>query len=127
MSSVKPELIEHNGKKIFYLNFSNMEKDVISSYMEEIKNMLSAYSPGSILFLANVHKMSFDKTIVKKFVEFFKYTKTYSKKTAVIGLDGIKKMLYESVLVLSGRGSENIRVFDGPNSEIRAKDWLTII
>jgi hypothetical protein len=126
MSSVKPEFIEHNNKKIFYLNFSNMGKDVMPAFMEEAKQMLSSNPPTSVLFLANVNKMSFDKTIVKNFVEFFKFTKTYTRRTAVIGLDTIKKMLYEAVLVLSGRGSENIRVFDGPNAEVKAKDWLTI-
>jgi len=126
MSSVKPEFIDHNNKKIFYLNFSNMGKDIIPAFMEEAKQILSSNPPTSVLFLANVNKMSFDKVIVKNFVGFFKFTKTYTKRTAVIGLDTIKKMLYEAVLVLSGRGNENIRVFDGPNAEAKAKDWLTI-
>ncbi|OGP90097.1 MAG: hypothetical protein A2031_00425 [Deltaproteobacteria bacterium RBG_19FT_COMBO_43_11] len=126
MSSIKPEFIDHNNKKIFYLNFSSMEKATIPAFMEEAKQMLSSNPPTSVLFLANVNKMSFDKAIVKNFIEFFKFTKTYTKRTAVIGLDSIKKMLYEATLVLSGRGSENIRVFDGPNAEVKAKDWLTI-
>lgn len=126
MSSVKPEFIEYNGKKIFYVNFSNMKKEDIPTYMEEAKKMLSPNPPTSVLFLANVNKMSFDKATVKNFVEFFKVTKTYTKRTAVIGLDTLKKMLYEAVLVISGRGNENIRVFDGPNAEVKAKDWLAI-
>jgi hypothetical protein len=36
-------------------------------------------------------------------------------------------MLLDSVLVLSGRGSENLRIFDGPNADVKAKDWLTLI
>ncbi|MBN1474406.1 MAG: hypothetical protein JW914_07310 [Syntrophaceae bacterium] len=127
MSSVKPEFIEHRDKKVFYLNFSNMEKDAIPVFMEEAKKALSAYEPSSVLFLANVEKMKFDKDIVKSFIEFFKFTKTYTKKTAVIGLDTLKKMLYETVLTLSGRGKENIRVFDGPNADAKAKDWLTLV
>jgi len=126
MSSVKPEFIEYNGKKILYVNFSNMKKEDIPTYMEEAKKLLLPNPPGSVLFLANVYKMSFDKATVKNFVEFFKVTKTYTKRTAVIGLDTLKKMLYEAVLVISGRGNENIRVFDGPNAEVKAKDWLTI-
>jgi len=127
MSAVKPEFIEHSGKKIFYLNFSHMEKDAIPAFMEEAKNALASEHPSSVLFLANAHKMNFDKQTVKNFVDFFKLTKTYTQKTAVIGLDTIKKMLYEEVLVLSGRGSENIRVFDWPNAEAKAKDRLTVI
>ena len=126
MSSVKPEFIEYNGKKILYVNFSNMKKEDIPTYMEEAKKLLLPNPPGSVLFLANVYKMSFDKATVKNFVEFFKFTKTYTKRTAVIGLDTLKKMLYEAVLVISGRGSENIRVFDGHNAESKAKDWLAI-
>ncbi|HDQ03050.1 MAG TPA: hypothetical protein ENN23_00505 [Deltaproteobacteria bacterium] len=71
--------------------------------------------------------MGFDKKTVKSFVEFFKFTKDYKKRTAVIGLDTMMKLLYEAVLKLSGRGTENIRVFDGPNAEAQAKDWLTVI
>jgi hypothetical protein len=127
MSSVKPEFIEHRGKKVFYLDFSKMEKDTIPAFMEEAKKVLSANEPGSVLFLANVEKMKFDKNIVKNFVDFFKFTKTFTKKTAVIGLDTIKKMLLESVLVISGRGKENISTFDGPNADAKAKDWLTLI
>ena len=126
MSSVKPEFIEHNGKKILYLNFANMAKQDIHVFMEEAKKLLLPNPPGSVLFLANVYKMSFDKETVKNFIGFFKFNKPFSKRTAVIGLDSIKKMLYEASLVLSGRGSENIRVFDGPNAESKAKNWLII-
>jgi len=104
MSSVKPEFIEHRGKKSFV-------------------HARACFSP----FLANVEKMKFNKDIVKKFIDFFKFTKTFTKKTAVIGLDSIKKMLLESVLVISGRGKENISAFDGPNADAKAKDWLTLI
>ena len=38
MSSVKPDFIEHNGKKILYLNFANMAKQDIPVFMEEAKN-----------------------------------------------------------------------------------------
>ena len=124
MSSVKPDFIEYTGGKIHYLNFSNMKKEDIPTYMEEVKKLLLPNPPGSVLFLANVYKMSFDKETVKNFVGFFKFNKPFSKRTAVIGLDSIKKMLYEASLVLSGRGSENVRVFDGPNAESKAKDWL---
>jgi hypothetical protein len=103
-----------------------MEKADIPAFMEEAKQLLMPNPPASVLFLANVLKMSFDPSTVKKFVEFFKFTKTYTKRTAVIGLDTIKKTLYEAVLTLSGRGSENIRVFDGFDAESKAKDWLTI-
>ncbi len=126
MPLVKPEFTEHNGKKILYVNFSNMKKEDIPPYIEEAKKLLLPNPPGSILFLANVYKMSFDKATVKNFIEFFKFNKPFSKRTAVIGLDSIKKMLYEASLALSGRGSENIRVFDGPNAESKAKDWLII-
>jgi hypothetical protein len=127
MSSAKPEFIDHKGKKIFYLNFAHMEKDAIPAYMEEAKQMLSSNPPASVLFLTNVYKMSFNKEIVKNFIAFFKFTKTYSKRTAVVGLDSMKKMLYEASLALSGRGTENIRVFDVPNAEEKAKDWLTMM
>jgi hypothetical protein len=71
--------------------------------------------------------MSFDKATVKNFIEFFQFNKPFSKRTAVIGLDSIKKMLYEASLTFSGRESENIRVFDnGLNAESKAKDWLII-
>lgn len=124
MSSVKPDFIEYSGKKILYLNFVNMKKEDIPTYIEETKKLLLPNPPGSVLFLANVYKMSFDKETVKNFVGFFKFNKPFSKRTAIIGLDSIKKMLYEASLVLSGRGAENIRVFDGPNAETKAKDWL---
>lgn len=126
MSLVKPEYIEYNGKRIFYLNFSHMEKADIPAFMEEAKQLLMPNPPTSVLFLANVLKMKFDPSTVKKFVEFFKFTKTYTKRTAVIGLDTIKKTLYEAVLTISGRGSENIKVFDDYNAELKAKDWLTL-
>ena len=91
--------------KLFTKSYSQTDKAVIWSAI-----MRNQYSPSH----------------VKKFVEFFKFTKTYTKRTAVIGLDTIKKTLYEAVLTISGRGSENIKVFDGYNDELKAKDWLTI-
>jgi hypothetical protein len=124
MPLVKPEFIEYNGKKILYLNFVNMAKLDIPVFLEEAKKLVLPNPPGSVLFLANVYKMSFDKATVKNFVAFFKSNRPFVKRTAVFGLDSIKKMLYEASLVLSGRKSENTRVFDGLNAETRAKDWL---
>ena len=124
MPLVKPEFIEYNGKKILYLNFVNMAKLDIPVFLEEAKKLVLSNPPGSVLFLANVYKMSFDKATVKNFVAFFKSNRPFVKRTAVFGLDSIKKMLYEASLVLSGRKSENTRVFDGLNAETRAKDWL---
>jgi hypothetical protein len=124
MTRAKPEFIVYKNKEILYLNFANMEKDSIPAFMEETKQLAGTRPLNSILFLANVFRMGFDHTTVKQFIEFSNFSRPYSRGTAVVGIDPVKKVLYEAAVSLSGRGSKNIRMFINTNDDIPAKDWL---
>ncbi len=66
---INAEFIDHNGKKILSF-FPHMAKNDIPVFMEEAKKMVSSNPPRSVLFLADVYKMSFDKTTVKHLLSF---------------------------------------------------------
>jgi hypothetical protein len=127
MLKAKPEFISYKNKQILYLNFSNMDKDYIPVFMTETKELVSSMPHNSILFLANVFRMGFDHTTVKQFIEFSNVSRQFSRGTAVVGIDPVKKVLYEAAVSLSGRSSKNIKMYINSNDEIQAKDWLVNI
>lgn len=115
----KPELISHNGKTIVYLDFSNMrDKDEIMKLENDGAEYIRRQSPKSVLTLTNMDGMFFNNDIKKFFEEVVKGNAPYVKVGAVIGLNGLISIMYNTFIRMTGR---NIRLF---KSKEEAMDFL---
>lgn len=124
MQKAQPKFVEHCGKQILYLDFSKMNKNDIPSFMDSILRFLEGYPQNSQLFLVNVYQMDFDRQTISQFTDFSNHSRKYSLATAIVGIDPIKKVLYEAALSLSGSHSKNIRMWINNRNEEAAMDWL---
>ena len=92
------------GKNFIYINFSGLAtNDEFLAVIDAVKNAISKYPEKSLYTITNIENIRFDsnsKAIVAKYLE---ENKPYVKYGVVIGLDGIKKMLIQTVMKLSGR------------------------
>lgn len=117
MSSVK--WIEHKGKRILHMDFSNSEPADVAGTIDEAALIIEKEPPASILGLVDVSASRFDKGLADKLKVFSAHNKPYMKMSAVVGIEKVKKVIYLAVLVFTGR--KNLILKDTVEE---AKDWL---
>ena len=114
------ENIFYKGKPIFYMDFTNLKDEkVIKQIIDKSAEFIRSQPEGSVLSLTNLQGMHFNSTIKDLFSKFISGNKPYIKASAVVGLSGLQRIIYNGVMKITGR---KIRSFDNINV---AKDWLT--
>ena len=87
--------------------------------METAKELIASKPPNSVLCLNNVGKVNFNNQVLEALQQYMEHNRPYIKKAAVIGLDGLKKIVFKGIIKLTHR--DNIRDFE---KEQEALDWL---
>ncbi len=95
--------IEHAGKKILLMDFSYSEKQEVLDAVKKTMSITEKEPPASILGLVDVSKSSFDNDVAASMKELAKHNKPYIKMSVVVGVDGIKRVIYNAAIVFSGR------------------------
>lgn len=114
-----PEEITYKGKKIIYLNFSDLKKKPnIIKLESDGGNFIQQCDINSALVLTNMKNMFFDYEIRNHFIEVAKANHPYVKASAVFGLYGLISLMYGNFIKKSGR---NIKLF---KSKKEALDYL---
>ena len=111
--------ITHKGATILKVDLSHsptVEENV--RVLDKAKAIIGAQAPGSVLLLTDVTKAHFNARGVAEIKEFSRFNTPYLKASAVLGVSGIYKVVYEAVIKLVGRP---IVCFD---TEEQALDWL---
>lgn len=100
-----PEVIfiTHKGVKILYENFENGKPGDILPSIEKAKAVIFSQPEKSILALVNVKGASFDMSVTAALKEFVKGNEPYMKCAAVYGVEGLKEVIFRSVLAFTGR------------------------
>jgi hypothetical protein len=111
-------LLEHKGKKIFYIDYSNLSADMLTSLMEEVIKQITSQPKKSELSLANFENTRFNADTISKFKAMEDKTFDYMKGSAVIGIKGLQKIAYDAVM----RVSKNMAPLFSSDKE--ALDWL---
>lgn len=115
----KPQQVPYKGKTIFYMDFSNLIKeDEIFAMMNDCKTIIRTRTPKSIYALTNIENMHFNENIKTQFSEFAKGNKDFIKASAVVGVTGLKQIVFNGLMKLTGR---DIRSF---NEKESALEWL---
>lgn len=111
--------VNYNGKKILYLNFSNSRQpqELIGS-IDEAKLLVAKQQLKSLLVITDVSDSLFPSELVNAMKDLAKHNAPYVKASAIIGITGLKKYIFNTVLQLTGR---KITAFDDLFS---AKNWL---
>lgn len=116
----KPQLVVHNGKSIYHMDFSNLHDPAeIENVIKESIRYIRLQPPTSVLTLTNIQGMHFNTEIKGLFNDFIKGNKPYVKAGAVIGISGMQQILYNGLMKVTGR---DIKAFEKAEE---AKNWLT--
>ena len=112
------EWIDHKGKKILYINYSGLTKGEEIDQIEKATQILIDTKSKENLTLSDLRKALVDQDFVEKSKEKGKISKDYTKKAAVLGIDGVRKILLKAVNAFSGNPREPFSTMED------AKDWL---
>jgi hypothetical protein len=110
--------IYHNVRQILFLDFSGCKVEDFQTIIKEAEKLIRAEPPNSVLTLTDVTGAKYNLEVTQALTEFVKGNKPFVKAGAVVGLDALKKIIYNSVMHFSGR---NLLAFDDIE---KAKDWL---
>ncbi len=118
METERVKFITHHEKEILFLDFSNTLPHEVLQTIEVAKRVISARPEGSILTLTDVTNARFNDAVSDGLKKFTAHNKPYVKAGAVVGVTGLKRIIFSAVLTFSRR---NLEAFDDIE---QAKHWL---
>jgi hypothetical protein len=110
--------IEHLGKRILFINYSHCDVAMLKAVAEEGHRVIAGEEPNSVLTLNDVTGTTFDKESVAVLQAKVAANAPYVRRAAVIGINGLQRLIYEGVQAFSRR---RIPLFD---SRQEALSWL---
>lgn len=115
----RTHFIEHRGRRILVLDYSGIRDPAEGlREIEKSRAMVARQPPGSLLVLTYVKDARYNTEVVQALKEMVVHNRPYVKASAVVGLSGIQRAVYQTLLLFSKRV---IRTFDDLEE---AKDWL---
>jgi hypothetical protein len=110
--------IRHRDKEILFLDFSACKAGEVLLVIDKAKPVIAARPEKSLLTLSDVTNARFDDTVSQRMKEFTVHNKPFVKAAAVVGITGLKKIVFEAVMLFSQRKLHAFETIE------QAKDWL---
>jgi hypothetical protein len=117
---VRIEEFTRDGKQFIYLDLSGLKtNDEFMRFIEESKPIVSKHPERSLHTITNIEGVRYDTTTKKIVAEWMSHNKPYVKYGVIIGMDGIKRIMVNAILKMSGR----INMSSASTKE-EAVEWL---
>jgi hypothetical protein len=112
--------IEHEGRQIFYQDFSKnfYNAAAVRAELEEVQKVVIAQPKDSVLVLSDFRDTNVGNELLASMNAASTATKAHVHKTAVLGVTGMKRKLADLLTALTG---QPLKYFDDTES---AKNWL---
>lgn len=117
---MRSQWIEHKGKKIFYQDFSKnfFNSTAVKEELTEVQKVVMTQPPGSALILSDFRDTNVGSDLLSVMNSASAATKAHVRKTAVLGVTGMKRKLADLLTAITG---QPLKYFDNVEE---AKDWL---
>lgn len=112
------QLLFHNSKQIVLLDLSHCQPTESIAVIEQAKKVIARLPPKSGLVLTDVTEAVYTKDVANAIKDFVSHNTPYIKVSAVVGADGIRLVLLQSVIFITRR---EIKTF---GARQKAMDWL---
>ena len=117
MSEAK--FITHKEKQILYLNVQDVQSvDESLLRFDDARDIIILQPEKSVLLLTDVRDAHYNREATNHLKEVSTQISPYVKASAAVGVSGIKRIILQSLIRISGR---QIKMFDDIED---AKDWL---
>ena len=117
---MKSKWIEHNGKKILYQDFSNLffNTQAVAEELSQVQQVVIGEPENSVLVLSDFRNTEVTNALMPLLNEASRNTKSHVRKTATLGITGVKRTLGDLLSRITG---QPIMYFE---NEKDAKEWL---
>src|SRR5512146_1427712 len=117
---MRSDWIEYKGKKIFYQDFSKnfYNATAVKTELAEVQKVVISQPPNSALVLSDFRDTNVGSELLSSMNAASAATKAYVRKTAVLGVTGVKRTLADLLTALTG---QPLKYFDDMET---AKNWL---
>ncbi|HAX69271.1 MAG TPA: hypothetical protein PK152_12730 [Anaerolineales bacterium] len=118
---MKSKWVEYNGKSIFYQDFSNhfFNEQAVIEELKQVQEIVLSQPEYSLLVISNFSNTEITSSLMPILNESSSKTKSHVRKTAVLGVTGIKRALGDLLSRITG---QELMYF---SNEMDAKEWLT--
>jgi hypothetical protein len=93
-----------DGRTILYIDFSGFTSH---EQFQEVINiwrpLIAKYPEHSVYTISNVENVIFDSAVKETIINHMGFNKHYVKCGAVVGMDGIQKMMIKSIMNVTAR------------------------
>jgi hypothetical protein len=110
--------INYQGHEILLDDYSNIYPEQFAPLIRRITELTFESGKKDILLIVDVTGAYANKEAVSAFSESGKKSKSLLKKTAVVGITGVKKIFLNIVNKFSGLNAKNLSTME------EAKEWL---
>ena len=113
------EWIEHKGKKILYTNIASQKTEELLDIVDRLRQVIEREPPNSVLCICDVTDGKTNPQMIQALKEFAVYIDPYMKTIVLLGIEGLKTILFNSVLMFTRSKKIFLK-----NSKEEALDWL---
>lgn len=110
---------KHENKMVMCLSFANLEIDEAYEVINYSAAIIEKMPKNSICTLTNITNANYNQDLISALKKFAQKNKPHVIAGAVIGVEGIRKTVFNTILKISGR--KNMRMF---GNEDEALKWL---
>lgn len=110
--------VKFGEKQITVMDYSGCDKSEVLRRVDEVKSWISKQPLNSLLTITDVSGQIFDKETIAAFKGLAAHNKPYVKAGTVVGIEGLMKIAYNTVMAFSGR---NMPIFE---TREKAMVWL---
>jgi hypothetical protein len=111
--------VNHKGKRILSSDIASQKTEELFEITQKLKKEIEKEPPGSVLSVCSVKGGKMNSEINQELKDFVKYVDPYMKMTAIIGLEGLQQIIFNSVIMFS-----RTKKLTSKDSEEEALDFL---
>ena len=113
---------EYKGKRIFYQNFAGLfyNGEAVKAELNEVQEIVVQEPANSVLILTDLRDTQVGGDVLSAMNAASARTKDHVRKTAVLGVTGVKRTLGDMLSRMTG---QPLMYFD---NETEAREWLIL-
>ena len=112
--------VSHKGRRVLLLDFSGIAKaDDALAVIAYARSFVARQPQASLFTLTDISDSDYNRKVTDALMELGKHNKPYVIAGGAVGVTGLSKIVFKSILAFSGR--TNIQLFE---SREAALDWL---
>ena len=110
----------HKQRRVLLYDFTNLtDTSDALELIPQARKIAAEQSENSIYTLTDISESRYDRAVTAALQDLAKHYKPYVIAGAAVGVSGLQKVVFRSILAFSGR--KNIQLFD---TREQALDWL---